>query len=172
MIRARGVHRLWRASTLGLAAAVVVIGGAFINLQSAANIERRAADREAIAAELGRSFGREYLTEQLFGADTAKHIMAAAKPGSVGKASVYTNPQWDHAMLYCQSVAAGTGRTLRVVALDKDGKVLEQLAEFESSGELMAVEITLGTIQATQLAIIAAPRGLNASEGELLMRMT
>lgn len=172
MIRATRVHRFWRAAAIGFATASIVLGGVFVYLQRASDTALEATIRLERARELIAKFDPKFYSEQLFSKDSGRFVLTSVSPQSVGKCAIYTSPQWEGmARLYCQSVPAKEGCSLRLVVLSAGGKVDQQLAEFDSKGTLEAVTFKLGDVDPRQLALVSAPVGKSAADGEILMRM-
>ena len=174
MQRSQGVHRMWRASALGFATAAVVMAGALLYVQQTAISQEAAMLRDMKLAKAVDSFGAEYLSEQLFNRETARFVMSAASADTKGRAAIFLNPTWDHAMLYCQSVAVGEGQTLRLVVLSESGTIERELDEFagnESRGGLIMRQVALDDADPKRLALVAAPRGQGADRGQILLRM-
>lgn len=170
MSRSGAVNRLWRAAAIGFATAAVVLGGAVIHLRLTAE---RNSDIENVAGEsrdLVSAFGRQYLSEQLFGNQCDRFVMRDDSGKSRGQAAVYTSPEWPGAVLYCR-VAAPEGTTLRLVELTDAGEIGDTLTEFASNGALETREFQLKNANPKRLALVAAPRGQAAAKGEIILRM-
>ncbi len=172
MARVTRVHRFWRAAAIGFATASMVVGGVFVYVQHAGDAAMLVFEREERARQLIARFDRQYYSEQLFSNDTRRFVLTNTSAQLPGKCSIFTSPQWEgQARLYCQSVPAGKDRSLRLVVLDAAGKIEKQLTEFNSDGSLETITFTLGDTSPGRLALVAAPTGRPASEGEILMRM-
>jgi hypothetical protein len=169
MTRATGVHRAWRAATIGLATAAVVLGGVLVHVRTTADEQIRSASEGLLAQKTVDTFGAEYLNGQLFSKETLRYVMNA-ESAVRGEASVFTNPTWKTAMLYCQTPAA-EGHTLRLVELDDAGNIVRQFDEFESKGSLAIRAVNLEGSEPRQLALVSAPRGQAASKGQILLRV-
>lgn len=170
MTRAARVHRFWRAAAIGFATASMVLGGVFIYLQRASDTALEATIRLERARELIAKFDPKFYSEQLFSKDTGRFVLTSASPQSPGKCAIYTSPQWEGmARLYCQSVPAGEGHSLRLVVLDAGGKVAKQLAEFNSDGSLEAITFKLGDVDPRKLALVSTPTGKPAGESDVVL---
>ncbi|MEK6702340.1 MAG: hypothetical protein AABZ53_08760 [Planctomycetota bacterium] len=173
MTQATRVHRFWRATAIGFATASIVLSGVFIYLQRTAENKQLAAEREARDSGLVATFHPQFYTEQLFAKDTGRYVLTGVSPQFLGKCAVYTSPQWEgQARLYCQSVPAAKGNSLRIVVLDAAGNIERELSEFNSEGSLETRTFTLGDVDPRRLALVSAPTGQPAVEGVILMRFT
>jgi hypothetical protein len=170
MMRAAGVHRVWRASAIGFATAALVMGAALIHVRLTGEHLQSATRENLETAKMVDTFGAEFMREQLFGKDVGRYLMAAARETQRGSAAVYTSPEWSQALLYCETSVA-EGHTLRLVVLDENGKVAEQLDEFESNGILVRRKVNLQGNEPMRLALVSAARGRAASTGEIVFRM-
>jgi hypothetical protein len=169
MTRATGVSRVWRAATIGLATAAVVMGGVLVHVRTTADEQIRDATEGLIAQKTVDTYQAEFLNAQLFSKETLRYVMIAQN-GARGDAAVFTHPDWGTAQLYCQTPVA-EGHTLRLVELDDAGNIVRQIVEFESQGSLAIRSVHLEGAEPRNLAIVSAPKGQAASRGQVLLRV-
>lgn len=148
----RRVTHWWRASALGLAAAVVVLGVAFIQLQSSydriGDQNRSNVLQAAITAEMAG-----YARDMIFDAKTER-VALTGRGGFAGKASIFTNPEWKKSQLHCLSLPTSHGETYRLVVTDSSGAVERVVANFQSNGGMMSLEVALSVEETGRLAIV------------------
>lgn len=171
MSRASGVHRLWRASAIGFATAAVVMGAALVHLRLTAERQEQTSRSEILAGNTLNTIGAKFTGEILYGKNATHSIMTAVRPSQTGRAAIFTSPEWDTGVLYCQVALADESQTLRLVELDEDGKVVAQLDEFEAKGGEVRREVDFRKVEPKRLALVAATRGKPASTGEVVFKI-
>ena len=137
----RRVSPLWRGAALGFATAAVVMAVATLQLHGRFSELQRQARSDALITEILKTYSSRVLEDSLFDQRTTRVVLTASDPAQQGKASVWLNPEWDHAQFYCLNLPARDGRTYRVVVLDDQNRVVNTLAEFNSNGGLMNREL-------------------------------
>ncbi len=151
-ISGRRVTHWWRASALGMAAACVVLGVAFIQLtgsydritdQNRANVMQ-----QAMSKEMGG-----YVSDMVFDAKTHR-VIFASRSGFAGKASIFTSPDWKKAQLHCLSLPTSDGQTYKVVVTDPSGATERVVAQFASNGGMMMLDLNVNAAEAGRLAIV------------------
>jgi hypothetical protein len=171
MIRATGVHRVWRASAIGFATAAVVMGAALVHLRLTAERQDQSARAELLAGNMVDTIGAKFIGEHVYGKNVGRYIMSAARSSQSGRAAIYTSPEWDTGVLYCQVALADESQTLRLVELDEAGNVVAQLDEFEAKGGEIRREVDFRKVEPKRLALVAATRGKAASTGEVVFKI-
>ena len=171
MIRSSGVHRVWRASAIGFATAAVVMGAALVHLRLTAERQEQTTRSEILAGNTVNALGAKYTGEILYGKSVGHYIMTAVRESQNGRAALFTSPEWDKDVLYCQVALADESLTLRLVELDEEGKVVAQLDEFEAKGGEVRREVDLKKAEPKRLALVAAARGKAASTGEIVFKI-
>lgn len=171
MSRAKLVHRSWRASTIGFATAAVVLGAVLLNVTLTHRQQMTSLERDAKSLAIAETFGRPYLSGQLFDKSTARSFFSPVAAESPCKAAIFSNASWDKSVLYTQAVASKPGQNIRVVVLDDKGNVLKELDSFESTGGLVQRELDLRGVEITRIALVSAPKDAPATQGTVIMRM-
>lgn len=160
LVPSRGVSPLWRAASLGLLAAVLVLAVTMFLFQSQHQRAMEQARTDALVAKMGEEFGPAFVRDILFGPDTRRVVFVADTPGFRGQASVFVNPDWKEAKFFCDAIASPPGRTLRVAIVDENDNVVETLTTFTSDGGFtnrgVALDLSASAIAGNSLAIITS----------------
>ncbi|MFK7759118.1 MAG: hypothetical protein AB8C13_04130 [Phycisphaerales bacterium] len=143
------VHRLWRASTIGFAAATIALSVVWTNNNQTFGQQTP----DAILSQLYNSFGADYLEATLFDPGTERVSLVSMDSESKAMASVWHNESWDTARLFVKNISATEANPCRVVVLGPDGEIIEEIATFASQGELDNFEIKIDFKQDRKLAI-------------------
>jgi hypothetical protein len=168
----RPAHRVgtaWRTATVCLVAAVIVLGGAFVNVYMANESINRSVQEGAAYEGMVSNFGRQYINDALYSANVTRAIFQPAVSDFPGKASVWVSPDWQTAQMFCK-LPARPGQVYRVVQLDDNDKPLKTLREFEANGSDKPLDFGL-VASGTRLGIVSAVIGSTA-EPILLMVAT
>jgi hypothetical protein len=151
-ISGRRVTHWWRASALGMAAACVVLGVAFVQLLTSydriSDQNRSNAMQQAMSSEMGG-----YASDMVFDAKTQR-VTFASRSGFAGKATVFTSPEWKKAQLHCLSLPTSDGQTYKLVVTDSSGAVERLVARFQSNGGMMSLEVNVSAAEAGRLAVV------------------
>ncbi|MBX3388506.1 MAG: hypothetical protein KF691_03520 [Phycisphaeraceae bacterium] len=165
----RRVSRAWRVATLACATAALVL--TVLVFQQNAQMQKLALVNGSDAAlnKLVDMFGPADLTDAVFNANTKKIPFAASEPDFKGEAAVWYNSKKQSARLFCRNIVTAPNETIRLVVLDDNGKVTDQIAEFASQGEIITKSVSMSGYNPKQLAIYVTARGLDAAKGHLAM---
>ena len=151
-INGRRVTHWWRASALGMAAACVVLGVAFIQLvgqnERISDQNRTNAMQRAISEEMTR-----YARDMIFDGK-AQRVTFTGRSGFAGNASIFTKPDWKLAQLHCLSLPTSDGQTYKLVVTDSSGTVERVVSQFASNGGVMSVEVAVNQAETSRLAIV------------------
>lgn len=170
MLPVRRVSRLWRAAALGFASASVAFAGTTLYLKGLYQELDRTARNNAGVADLVSAPGVR-TKEILFEKPVERRLFASADAKITAKASVFVNRETTTAHLYVHGLpdVKDLGKDYRVVALDDEGVIGEELARFPSNGIFDAQDIELGGARRGRIAIVEASLGAQASEGRILL---
>jgi len=147
--RAPRVHRFWRASTIGVAAALIVVSVVSINnMQSIAHTEP-----DTLVMQLYDNIGGEYLEETIFDPNTRRVAMVSPDASTNSVAAVWSNPDWNSARLFIKNLRSENDAPYRLVVLDEDGEVVREVASFVSDGEFENLEVRVNLDRERRLAI-------------------
>lgn len=151
-ITGRRVTHWWRASALGMAAACVVLGVAFLQLvgtnERISDQIRANAMQKSISEEMTR-----YARDMIFEGKTQR-VTFTERSGFAGKASIFTSPDWKMAQLHCLSLPTNEGQTYKLVVTDSSGAVERVVSPFASNGGVMSLEVAVNAAEAGRLAIV------------------
>lgn len=151
-ISGRRVTHWWRASALGLAAACLVLGAAFIQMQVSygriTEQNRANAMQQAMNNEMAG-----YVSDMVFSTKTDR-VVFASRSGFAGKASIFTSPEWKSAQLHCMSLPTSDGQQYKLVITDSSGATERVVKQFTSNGGMMSLEVNVNAAEASRLAIV------------------
>lgn len=147
------VHRIWRISAVGFAAASIALG--VITIQMQQTFEQ--AQSRALVANLYDTIGAKYLESTIFDASTQRvaltSLNSSTDSNTTAVAAVWTNPDWDTARLFVKNLAAENDQPFRLVVLDKDGNVFREIATFSPNGEFQDFDVDVNLTTERNLAI-------------------
>jgi hypothetical protein len=143
------VHRLWRASTIGFAAATIALSVVWTNNNQTVN----QMTPEAFLSQLYQGIGAEFLESTLFDPTTEQVSLVSSDGSSKAMAAVWHNESWDSAHLFVKNMKATEDNPFRLVVLDQDGNVVREVATFASEGELDNFEVRVDLKNDRKLAI-------------------
>ena len=169
-IAGRRVSAIWRAAAIGMATAALVFGAAFIEIKSENKRIEVASSESAMKSALLNAGGR-YTLDMLFKGDARPMEFVPVKADRPGRVALWTSSEWDSSRLIAWNLPARAGETLRLVVLDAEGHVAQEVKEFTAkAGDWTLDEIKLRPDVGMKLAIYTAPIGKTAEEGTLLFR--
>lgn len=143
------VHRFWRASTIGVAAALIVVSVVSINnMQSIAQSEP-----DALVMQLYDNIGGEFLEETIFDPNTRRVAMVSPDASTNSVAAVWHNPDWTNARLFIKNLRSSTDAPYRLVVLDEKGDIVREVASFVSDGKFENLEVRVNLDAERRLAI-------------------
>jgi hypothetical protein len=170
---ARGLS-FWRAGAVAMACAALLLGGAFFKVYTDnQNVNRSLAGDAAVNALLV-GFGNQQMRDTLFDAATTRAIFARVGVGGGGdgeasadgdaqqavmQAVLFRNPDWSRSRLFAQLPATRAGGAYRLVVVDDEGRVLENLEQFTSNGQLLSIEVSRPLTPGTRIAIASVGAG-------------
>lgn len=175
----RRVAPLWRAASIGfaLAATLTLVSFLYVSERNRDLVKQF----ETLTVEEGmlRSFPTTILNDVLFDPDT-RHVVfvpAAQSPAAVGdladqKVALFLNPKWQASRLFCGKLPDRSGESYRVVILNNDNEIVEEIKDFKSNGAMMSESLSFRLGQGTRLAIATARIGQKATEAGILMIAT
>jgi hypothetical protein len=143
------VHRLWRASTIGFAAATIALSVVWTNNNQTVN----QMTPDALLGQLYDTIGPDILESTLFDPTTERVSLVSSDGNSNSVASVWHNPDWDTARLFVKNMKATKDNPFRLVVLDKDGNIVREVTTFASEGELDDFEVRVNLKNDRKLAI-------------------
>ncbi len=149
--RSPRVHRIWRGTSIGLAAAVVAMVVVSVNVRQTYNT----AGKNAFIANIYDGFGGQFLNDTMFDSNTQRVVLATSgNDSSMMGASVFANPDWDTARLMVKNLRPQQGdEEFRLVVLDAEGNIVREVANFTSKGEIESFDIQINLNTESKLAI-------------------
>lgn len=154
--QSRRVSPLWRAASIGLCVAVMVLGVVAVQIQ-----EHNTRLGEAVfVSEYFQRIGPRHLRDTLFDANTKRAIFARTEQGAQlrdVRAVVLSNPDWKTARLFCEGLSgqAGTKAVFHLCVVDAKNRVVENLKSFESDGRWETFDVAVKLEPGVRLAIFA-----------------
>lgn len=153
----RRVSQLWRTGALAMAAAAVVFAATTVQMREKFRAVERSRQNDQLLAEVMRTLGVN-LADTLFDTQTKRVIFAAAPDQDAGKAvaSIFVNPNWETARLFCLNLPTGNGETYSLVALDEENNVVRELIpSFKTDGQLIGQDFSFRPEECRKIAICA-----------------
>jgi hypothetical protein len=147
--KAPRVHRLWRASTIGFAAATIALSVVWTNNNQTYN----QVAPDVFLGQLYKGIGAEFLESTLFDQSTQRVSLVSSDESSKAIAAVWHNEEWDTARLFVKNMKASQENPYRLVVLDENGDILREVATFASEGELEDFEVKVNLKNDRRLAI-------------------
>jgi hypothetical protein len=155
IVKSGRVSPLWRAGSLGLAAAVLILTVTLFLFQSQ---HQRAMDQlrtDTLVERMVHELGGTFVRDVLFNRDTQRAVFVSDDSGFRGEASVFVNPEWG-AKFFCNAIETPGGRTFRLAVIDENDKVVEVLTTFSSDGGLLSRDVAVRAGMQGTLAIIGS----------------
>lgn len=151
--KSRAVSPMWRASSLGLVAACLVMGGVIVqllfNVQTLSEQSKEIAQSDAFSEQFRRK-----PRDIAFDPKTV-HVYFEPQNKFAGEATVFHHKDWEGmAMFQCLNFPSNANQTYKIVLLDKSGKAEKELANFPAAGGRKFVDVRVGLDQLARLAIV------------------
>jgi hypothetical protein len=153
MVPSRGVSRFWRAASMGLAAAVIVLGVTNLRMQTQYQDLNTLLQNDQVLKVVSNEFGPSFVKNVLFSKDTKRIVLAPKATGYKGLASVWMNKEWKEGLLFCHAMPSPEGKTFKIAIVDDNDRIVKELASFESNGELKPVKLHLSGTDVGRLAV-------------------
>jgi hypothetical protein len=152
MVKPRGVSSLWRAASLGLAAAALVLGVTTFKQMALYEDLRNRIQNDTVLEVVNRELGPLFVKNVLFSKDT-RRIVLTPKADNKGVASVWVNSEWKDGFFFCNAMPTPKGMNYKIAIVDKDNNIVRELASFESDGELKPLRLQLSPADTGRLAV-------------------
>jgi len=166
----RRVSTAWRAASIGLMTAVVILGAAFIDVYNTNVKTREVHQNNLVLTDVLRTMGGPYMDDSLFDRGTQR-IVFEDDGATGGQASIFTNPDWENSRFFCKSLPSLNGQTYRIVLVDEKNQVIEEIIEpFVSDGALMTIDLPV-IASGSRVAIVAADLGQPAGAGSKVLML-
>jgi hypothetical protein len=167
IVRSGRVSPIWRAASLGLAAAVLILTVTLFIFQTQ---HQRAVDQlknDALLARMAEELGPAFVRDVLFNRDAQRVVFVSSNQEFRGEASVWMNPEWTQAKFFCHGISASEGRTYRLAVLDENDAIVQVITTFAPDGRLFSRDVALSPTTTGTLAIVGSSDG---SPNEILSR--
>ena len=162
LMPARQVSPLWRAASVGFAAAAVVFGSTFLHLRGQFDSLARAVESDRLLSEMQGAIGSPYVVALLTDSQTSTREFVPMPGVTRGQVRLWSNPAWgegDQVLLAMTNMPAnlpGVSDPLRVYAYENGALVGEALHEFENRAGFQMVRFQAPQAGSMRLAIAAA----------------
>jgi hypothetical protein len=161
---------IWRAASLGLLTACVVLTGSFLYVvQSNKAVATGNSNNQALG-EWVTGFGSEF-ADAIFDPATRRVHFTANEAGFEGEVAIVSHPDWDHGRAFAAKLPARENENYRLVELDANNNVVRELATFDGGVQTQAREVAkLGT--GTRVALVVAKINTPAKADRVLLIAT
>jgi hypothetical protein len=157
MRQSRRVAPAWRAASIGLLTAVVVLASAFVYMYQTTVQNSRSITNDLNMDYLLHAF-RGNVGSALMSSDTIRTALTPVKGAPKCEGTIWHNDGWDQSYVFVKVPKSADGEEYRLVRLAADGTVNQVLDSFTSAGLLQSREITSVT-KGMQLAVVSAVVG-------------
>jgi len=172
-IPSKKVSPVWRMVAVTALAAAVALAFGFILLQDEVATLEQTNEHNAMLDEIAQSLGSRYVNDMLFDPHTERVIFTPTArtdgtPATRAEASLFFNPDWTQARLFCMNLDADDARTYRLAIVDETGRVVEELHAFQPASGLNAREVAVDIrrIRRARATLALIPAGA-AGSGEI-----
>ncbi len=150
---------IWRATSLGLLTACVVLTGSFLYVvQSNRAVATGNSNNQALG-EYVTGFGSEF-ADAIFDPATRRIHFTVNEAGFEGEVAIVTHPDWEKGRAFAAKLPARDNENYRLVELDANNQVVRELATFDGGVQTQAREVaqvSSGARVALVVATINAP---------------
>lgn len=148
----RRVSPVWRAASIGLAAAVIVLGAFVLRIGQ----YDAQAGKQALFTQIYETVGAQVFEDMLFDHQTRRVAMLPTEnDADNAAAAVFYNPDWHSARLFFRNLRSqNPGETFRLVVLDEEGNIVREIHTFESDGQFADVPVEVDLLRESSLAIM------------------
>ncbi|GDY00066.1 hypothetical protein LBMAG48_24690 [Phycisphaerae bacterium] len=150
---------IWRATSLGLLTACIVLTGSFLYVvQSNKAVIAGNGNNQALG-EYVYGFGSEF-TDAIFDPATKRIFLTANETGFEGRISIFSHPDWQKGRAFAESLPARENENYRLVELDANNHVVRELATFDGGVQTQTrevVKINTGSRVALVIVAVNAP---------------
>lgn len=162
LLPSRQVSPLWRAASVGFAAAAVVFGLTFLHLRGQFDELAIAVESDRLISEMQGAVGSPYVVALLTDPETVTREFTPVAGVTRGHARLWTHPQWgegDESLLAMANLPTSSG-PFRVYTYES-GALGEQLHEFEGQAGFQMVKFSSPLARTARLAIAAPDENNN-----------
>ncbi len=152
--KSRRVSPLWRAASIGLSVAVMVLGVVAVQIQEHNNRLGEA----VVVSEYFQRIGTRHLRDTLFDANTKRAIFTKADNSTLARdatAVVLSNPDWKSSRFFCNGLSGEGGKpgSFQLCVIDANNNVIQQVTKFKSEGRWESFDVSVALSANTRLAI-------------------
>jgi hypothetical protein len=166
----RRVHAGWRAASMGLIAAVVVLGSAFLYVYQTNVARTNSISGNALITELANKFEGEF-GDVIFNSSTTRTIFVSDSEEFSGKVAIFASPDWTNSRAVAANLPRLENEEYRIVELDQNDQVTRALGSL--AGGVQANPIVLPKVApGTRLALVRVAVGAREDQGKVLMTAT
>lgn len=157
LVPSRQVSPLWRAASVGFAAAAVVFGVTFLHLKGEFGQLAKAVESDRLISDMQGAVGSPYVVSLLSDPQTLTRELLTMPGATRGQARLWTNPQWgegDEALLAMSNLPAVRDDMLAICTF-AGGVLGEPVYEFQAQAGFQMVKFSSPLIHTTRLALAA-----------------
>ena len=163
----RKVSSSWRASAMGLMAAVVVLGSAFLYVYQTNVARTNSISGNSLVTEFANKFEAEF-PDIMFDPATLHVIFVSEDESFAGKVAFFANPDWTDSRIVTSNLPRLDNEEYRVVELDQNDQITRSLVSL--AGGVQTNPIVLPKVAAgTKLALVRVATGARQDQGTVLM---
>lgn len=150
---------MWRATSLGLLTACVVLTGSFLYVvQNNKTVTTGKGNNQALN-DYVTGFSSEF-DDAIFDPATKRVHLTANEAGFEGRVAIVTHPDWPQARVFAAGLPASEKENYRLVELDANNNVVRELAKLDGGVQTQTTpiaQVSAGTRVALVVAAINAP---------------
>jgi hypothetical protein len=165
----RRVAPAWRAASIGLMTAVVVLGAAFAYVYQTARESIALAQNGATTDAMVSAF-QGHVQEAMYSSKTVRSIFHSDDARYDEQGSVWTHPDWKQSVVFLNLPSSTSDSDYRLVVVS-GGQLVRELRRLDSNASLQSCQIDKLPPN-TQIAVVRATRGLAATLDTVLMTAT
>lgn len=144
LMPSRRVSPIWRATAIGSMAAAIVLGISTFNMSTQYRQVQQDMTTNALLDSITSAYGATFVEDTLFDAKTERVVFMPQRDGFAGQASIWTNPEWAAARLFCLNLSEREGQTFKLAVVDAQGQIVQELMTFAPQGGLNTLELPRG----------------------------
>ncbi|MBX3364599.1 MAG: hypothetical protein KF866_07520 [Phycisphaeraceae bacterium] len=156
------VSPMWRATAIGSMAAAIVLGISTFKMSDQYRQVQQDMNKNALLDQITAAYGASFVEKTLFDARTHRVVFAPESESFRGQASIWSNPDWAAARLFCLNLTEQEGEEFKLAVIDSEGRVVRELLTFSPRGGLDTLEVPSGQIDSlgsARLAVFSTQRG-------------
>ncbi len=141
---AKRVSRMWRAAAVALGAAFIGMSAIMLEVQGLYSEASSRASFDEVYENAGSAANKI-----IFGEECTKVVMTSVSNlggTAVPQAAVWQDPDWDTARLMLNKLKSEPGENLRLVVIDDEGNIVDEVRRFQSTGEFTEIRVSIKNV--------------------------